>query len=104
MKASVTPTEMLKLRRRRSSCFAVANRDDEAGGEVPELGAGVHEGRRVRHEDEVAERALEALGPERGGRGPAAGGLGVPDRGRDAPHHLGRALDDLAALVLAEVA
>ena len=83
----------------------VVDRQHEAGGELAQRAAGVHQRGRVRHEQPVGHQVVEVLRRllhRLVRRAVAAVGLG--DRARHPPEQVARCLDRLAAVVLDQVA
>ena len=76
----------------------------EAGGELAELAAGVHEGGGVGQELEARHELVEGLLPLLDRGGGVVEALGLGDGARDAPEHLLGGLEHLAVLALLEVA
>ena len=82
----------------------VLHRQHEAGGELPKLAAGVHQGRGVGHKGQARHHLVEFPG----GSGHVRGGVVVLVHGSDGvghpPEHVRRGFGHLALGVLLEVA
>jgi hypothetical protein len=92
------------LDRLEDGLHGIAHGEDEAGGELAQLAAGVHERRAVGEELQARHELVEGLLPLLDGGGGVVQALGLGDGARDAPEHLLRGLEHFAALALLEIA
>ena len=82
----------------------VADRQDEAGGELAEFAAGIHQRRRIREEFEGGHQSVEFVGQSLGIDAGLEAEFGAGNRFGDAAEHRRRGLDRLAVKVAFEVA